>query len=176
MVKFMENNLLEVGKIVNTHGLRGDVKVVPWMDYPEEFEELSTVWLKTRSDLKKLTLSGVKYQKNNLIVKFREINDINEAEQYKNCVLLADREELGELPEGVHYIVDLIGLTVVDESGAEIGKIADVFNTGANDIYDVKREGKKNLLLPVIDDVVKEIDIEGGKVTVHIMEGLDDEV
>lgn len=176
MVKFMENNLLEVGKIVNTHGLRGDVKVVPWMDYPEEFEELSTVWLKTRRELKKLTLSSVKYQKNNLIVKFKEISDINEAEQYKNCVLLADREELGELPEGVHYIVDLIGLTVVDESGAEIGKIADVFNTGANDIYDVKREGKKNLLLPVIDDVVKNIDIEGGKVTVHIMEGLDDEV
>ena len=172
----MENNLLEVGKIVNTHGLRGDVKVVPWMDYPEEFEELSTVWLKTRRELKKLTLSSVKYQKNNLIVKFKEISDINEAEQYKNCVLLADREELGELPEGVHYIVDLIGLTVVDESGAEIGKIADVFNTGANDIYDVKREGKKNLLLPVIDDVVKNIDIEGGKVTVHIMEGLDDEV
>ncbi len=176
MVKFMENNLLEVGKIVNTHGLRGDVKVVPWMDYPEEFEELSTVWLKTRRELKKLTLSSVKYQKNNLIVKFKEISDINEAEQYKNCVLLAEREELGELPEGVHYIVDLIGLTVVDESGAEIGKIADVFNTGANDIYDVKREGKKNLLLPVIDDVVKNIDIEGGKVTVHIMEGLDDEV
>ena len=176
MVKFMENNLLEVGKIVNTHGLRGDVKVVPWMDYPEEFEELSTVWLKTRRELKKLTLSSVKYQKNNLIVKFKEISDINEAEQYKNCVLLADREELGELPEGVHYIVDLIGLTVVDESGAEIGKIADVFNTGANDIYDVKRERKKNLLLPVIDDVVKNIDIEGGKVTVHIMEGLDDEV
>ena len=172
----MENNLLEVGKIVNTHGLRGDVKVVPWMDYPEEFEELSTVWLKTRRELKKLTLSSVKYQKNNLIVKFKEISDINEAEQYKNCVLLAEREELGELPEGVHYIVDLIGLTVVDESGAEIGKIADVFNTGANDIYDVKREGKKNLLLPVIDDVVKNIDIEGGKVTVHIMEGLDDEV
>ena len=172
----MENNLLEVGKIVNTHGLRGDVKVVPWMDYPEEFEELSTVWLKTRRELKKLTLSSVKYQKNNLIVKFKEISDINEAEQYKNCVLLADREELGELPEGVHYIVDLIGLTVVDESGAEIGKIADVFNTGANDIYDVKREGKKNLLLPVIDDVVKNIDIEGGKVTVHIMEGVDDEV
>ena len=176
MVLLMEDNLLEAGKIVNTHGLRGDVKVVPWMDYPEEFEELSTVWLKTRRELKKLTLSSVKYQKNNLIVKFKEISDINEAEQYKNCVLLADREELGELPEGVHYIVDLIGLTVVDESGAEIGKIADVFNTGANDIYDVKREGKKNLLLPVIDDVVKNIDIEGGKVTVHIMEGLDDEV
>lgn len=176
MVVNMENNMLEVGKIVNTHGLRGDVKVVAWMDYPEEFENLSTVWLKTRKELKKLTVSSVKYQKNNLIVKFKEFSDINEAEQYKNCVLYAEREELGELPDGVHYIVDLIGLEVVDESGEKIGQIADVFNTGANDIYDVKREGKKNLLLPVIDDVVKEIDIESGKVTVHVMEGLDDEV
>ena len=75
----------------------------------------------------------------------------------------------------MHYIVDLIGLKVVSEDGVEIGVISDVFNTGANDIYDVKREGKKNLLLPVIDDVVKEIDIDGGTVTVHLMEGLDDE-
>jgi 16S rRNA processing protein RimM len=171
-----DNNLLEIGKIVNTHGLRGEVKVVVWMDYPEDFEEIKTVYLKTRKELKQLTVKNVKYQKNNLIVKFSEFNDINEVEQYKNCTLYADRDELGELPEGTHYIVDLIGLDVVDEDGAKIGVIADVFNTGASDIYDVKREGKKNLLLPVIDDVVKEIDIEGGKITVHILEGLDDEV
>ena len=76
----------------------------------------------------------------------------------------------------MHYIVDLIGLDVVNEEGEKIGVLADVFNTGANDIYDVKREGKKNLLLPVIDDVVKSIDIENGVITVHVMEGLDDEV
>ena len=91
-------------------------------------------------------------------------------------MLYAERSELGELPEGTYYIVDLIGLRVVTEEGDEIGVIADVLNTGANDIYDVKREGKRNLLLPVIDDVVKDVDIDGGKVTVHIMEGLDDEV
>lgn len=172
----MENNLIEVGKIVNTHGLRGDVKVVAWMDYPEDFEQLTTVYIKTRTELKKLTVKNVKYQKNNLIVGFNELKDINEAEQFKNSILYADRDELGELPEGVHYIVDLIGLDVVNEEGEKIGVLADVFNTGANDIYDVKREGKKNLLLPVIDDVVKSIDIENGVITVHVMEGLDDEV
>lgn len=172
----MENNLIEVGKIVNTHGLRGDVKVVAWMDYPEDFEQLTTVYIKTRTELKKLTVKNVKYQKNNLIVGFNELKDINEAEPFKNSVLYADREELGELPDGVHYIVDLIGLDVVNEEGEKIGVLADVFNTGANDIYDVKREGKKNLLLPVIDDVVKSIDIENGVITVHVMEGLDDEV
>ncbi len=172
----MENNLIEVGKIVNTHGLRGDVKVVAWMDYPEDFEQLTTVYIKTRTELKKLTVKNVKYQKNNLIVGFNELKDINEAEPLKNSVLYADRDELGELPDGVHYIVDLIGLDVVNEEGEKIGVLADVFNTGANDIYDVKREGKKNLLLPVIDDVVKSIDIENGVITVHVMEGLDDEV
>ncbi len=172
----MNNNLLEVGKIANTHGLRGEVKVAVWMDYPEEFEALETVYLKTRKETLKLTVKNVRYQKNNLIVKFAEFNDINEVEQYKNCVLYADRDELGELPEGVHYIVDLIGLEVYNEEGEKLGVIADVINNGASDIYDVKREGKKNLLLPVIDEVVKEIDIEGGKVTVHVMEGLDDEI
>lgn len=172
----MENNLLEIGRIVNTHGLRGEVKVTPWLDYPEDFEEITNVFLKVRKELIPLTVKNVKYQKNNLIVKFDEFNDINEVEKYKSCVLYADRDELGELPEGAHYIVDLIGLEVYSEEGEKLGVIADVFNTGASDIYDVKREGKKNLLLPVIDDVVKEIDIEGGRVTVHVMEGLDDEV
>ena len=108
-----------------------------------------------------------------MIIKFKEINDINEAEKYKGLVIYADRDDLWELEDGVYYIADLIGLDVYDESG-KIGVIADVFNTGANDIYDVKREGKKNLLLPVIDDVVKEIDLENKRIMVHVMEGLDE--
>ena len=164
---------LEVGKIINTHGLRGDVKVVAWTDSPEDFEDIPVVYIKKKTGNEKLTVSKIKYQKNNLIVKFKEINDINEAEKYKGLIIYADRDDLWELEDGVYYIADLIGLDVYDESG-KIGVIADVFNTGANDIYDVKRDGEKNLLLPVIDDVVKEIDIENGRVTVHVMEGLDE--
>lgn len=164
---------LEVGKIINTHGLRGDVKVTAWTDLPEDFEDIEKVYIKRHGENEVLTVSKVKYQKNNLIVKFKEINDINDAEKYKGQILFADRDDLWELEDGVYYIADLIGLDVYDENG-KIGVIADVFNTGANDIYDVKREGKKNLLLPVIDDVVKEIDLESGKVTVHVMEGLDE--
>lgn len=164
---------LEVGKIINTHGLRGDVKVMPWTDTPEDFEDIPVVYIKRKTENEKLTVSKIKYQKNNLIIKFNEINDINDAEKYKGLILLADREDLWELEDGVYYIADLIGLDVYDESG-KIGVIEDVLNTGANDIYDVKREGKKNLLLPVIDEVVKEIDLENGRVTVHVMEGLDE--
>lgn len=167
-------NLLEVGKIVNTHGLRGEVKVVAWTDAPEVFEDIEYVYLKKKNDYERLDVKSIKYQKNNLIIKFSQIADINEAEKYKNQVIYAERELLGELPEGVYYIADLIGLEVLTEEGEKIGEIADVFNTGSNDIYDVKREGKKNLLLPVIDDVVREIDIDNGKVTVRMMEGLED--
>lgn len=169
-------NLLEIGKIVNTHGLRGEVKVVPWTDSPDDFLNLDCVYIKNKTEYEKLTISGVKFQKNNVIVKFKEYNDINEILKYKNTILYAHRDDLGELPEGVYYIVDLIGLDVYTEVDEYIGKISDVFNAGASDIYEVKREGKKNLLLPVIDEVVKNVDIKGGRVTVNIMEGLDDEV
>lgn len=164
---------LEVGKIINTHGLRGDVKVIPWTDMPEDFEEIPVVYIRKKNDNEQLTVSKIKYQKNNLIVKFKELNDINQAEKYKGLVLYANREDLWELEEGVYYIADLIGLDVYDESG-KIGVLADVFNTGANDIYEVRREGKKNLLLPVIDEVVREIDLENKRITVHVMEGLDE--
>ena len=163
-------DLLEVGKIVNTHGLRGEVKVVTWTDTPDVFEELEYVYCGSE----KLTVQNVKYQKNNLIVKFAEILSIDDAEKYKNKVLTAERDMLGELPEGAYYIADLIGLNVIDDTGRHIGVISDVFNTGSNDIYEVKREGQKPLLLPVIDDVVLDISLDKKQVTVHIMEGLED--
>lgn len=167
-------DLLEVGKIVNTHGLRGEVKVTPWTDVPEVFEQLEFVYVCRKGGQEKLTVQNVKYQKQNLIVKFREIGDIDQAQLYKNMVLSAPREVLGELPEGVYYIADLIGLSVVDESGNKIGILSDVFQTGSNDVYTVKREGKKELLLPVIEDVVLKVDLPNKTVTVRIMEGLDE--
>lgn len=169
-------DLLEAGKIVNTHGLRGEVKVVPWTDYPEDFENIEYVYVKRRTGEECLNIESVRYQKNNVLLKFAEIKDINEAEKYKNLTLYAPRE-MFVLEEGAHFIADLIGLNVInEETGDKIGVIADVFNTGSNDIYDVKREGKKNLLIPVIDETIKEIDIENGTVTVYMMEGLDDEI
>lgn len=167
-------DLLEVGKIVNTHGLKGEVKVVSWTDFPDDFENIKTVYAKTHSGETLLTISNIKYQKNNLIIKFSEINSIDDAEKYKNVILSASRDDLGELPEGVYYIADLIGLDVIDDTGRHIGKIKDVFNSGASDIYEVERTGQKSLLLPVIDDVVLNIDIDGHTVTVHIIDGLED--
>ena len=164
--------MLEVGKIINTHGLKGEVKIATWTDSPDVFEDLEYVIIKSKKGDITLNIKGVKYQKNNIIVKFKELERIEDAEPLKNSVLYAPREMLGDLPDGVYYIADLIGLEVFDDEGHKIGTIADVLSTGANDVYDVKREGQKNLLIPVIDDVVLDVDIEGGKVTVHLMEGL----
>lgn len=170
----MNTNLLEVGKIINTHGLRGEVKVAPWTDSPEVFENLKVVGTEKNGEEMSLTISGIKYQKNNLIIKFRELQDISQAESLKNCILYAERGALGELPEGVYYIADLIGMTVKKENGELVGKIKDVMQTGANDIYVAERENAKDLLIPVIDDVVLNVDAEIGEVTVRLMEGLED--
>lgn len=166
-------NYLEAGKIVNTHGLRGEVKLVPWTDSPQTFEEIDYVFIKKKTGDIRLDIERLKYQKNNLIVKFNQISSIEEAEKLKNQTVYIDRDALGELPEGVYYIADIIGLAAVDESGNAVGTVVDIFNTGANDIYDIKREGKKNLLLPVIDDVIT-VDLENERVIVKIPEGLDD--
>lgn len=167
-------NLLEVGKILNTHGLRGEVKVAAWTDAPEVFEDLTTVYIKKKNEYIPLTVGNIKYQKNNLIVKFKELSDINEAEPLKNQILFAERSDLGELEDGVYYIADLIGITVTKEDGEILGKIKDVMQTGANDIYVVSREGKKDLLIPVLPDVVLSVDIAEKKAVVRLLEGLED--
>lgn len=167
-------NKLEVGKIVNTHGLRGEVKIVTWTDTPDVFEDIKYVYAVRKNEEISLTVKGIKYQKNNIIVKFAEIESIDEAEKYKNCILKADREMLGELPEGVYYIADLIGCEVYEDNGTMLGKISDVFNTGANDIYAVSAPERKDLLIPVTDETVIDVNIEDKRVTVHLLEGLDE--
>lgn len=162
---------LEVGKIINTHGLRGEVKIQPWTDTPDVFEDLEYVFTAGKKPVQ-LTVERVKYQKNNLIVKFREISTIEEAELYKNCVLTADRDMLGALPDGVYYIADLIGLSVKTEDGTVLGQVEDVLQTGANDVYSVARTEGKPLLIPAIPDVVLSVDTDAGEITVRLMEGL----
>ena len=165
---------LEVGKIVNTHGLKGEVKVVPWTDSPETFEDIDCVYIKKKTGDIRLNIENMKYQKNNIILKFKEISKIEDAEPLKNKTLFAERDALGELPEGVYYIADIIGLKAVDTDGKLIGTVSDIFNTGSNDIYEIKREGMKSLLLPDIDDVIT-VELENERVVVRIPKGLEDE-
>lgn len=160
-----------VGVITNTHGLRGEVKVFPTTEDPERFRDLKEVLLDTGKEWMELEVSSVRFFKNLVIVKFKEFNSINEIEQYKGKDLYVSRENAIPLEEGEYYLADIIGATVITEDGAVFGELKDVLETGANLVYVVLHEGKE-VLLPVIPDCVKNVDVEQNKVTVHIMKGL----
>lgn len=168
----MRNETLQVGEIVNTHGLRGEVKVVAWTDSPEVFEELEYVYADVRKQKMTLEISHIKYQKANLIVKFKGIDTIDDAEKLKGNVVYVDRDRLGE-PDG-YYICDLLGCAVKTDDGELLGELVDVFKTGSNDVYTVKRADGKQVLLPVIDEVILSVDIENNEILVHLLEGLVD--
>lgn len=163
------SELIEIGKIVNTHGLKGEVKIVPWLDYPEVFEAFDVVYTADRK--RELKVKNVKYQKANIIVKFAGLDDINEAEKLKNTVLFADKSLFDDLPEGTYLIADIIGLEVFEDD-VSYGKVTDVFSTGSNDVYVIEKKGAKQLLLPIIDGVLEEVNIDEGYINIRIPAGL----
>ncbi len=164
------NNNLEIGQIVNTHGLRGEVKVYPWCDDPEIFHELAFVCIGD----KEYDIERSRLQKNMVILKLAGIDNINDAEMYRNKTLTVPREELGDLPEGAYYICDLLGCRVVTVDGTNLGNIDDVIKTGSNDVYSVRNDMGKQVLIPVIDDVVKNVNLEDKLITVELLKGLID--
>lgn len=167
------NKYLELGQIVNVKGLKGEVKVNPFTEDNTRFERLPKVFVKkAKGDMKEYSISKVGYNKNQVIIKFKEINTVEEAETLRNSYILVDRDSLEPLPEGVYYIADLIGLDVYTESQEYLGKVDDIFSTGSNDVYVVKNELGKQRLLPGIDEVLKKIDIPNGKIIVNLIEGL----
>ena len=164
-------DLLQVGVITTTHGIRGEVKVYPTTDDVHRFEELESVLLDTGKEYRELKIKSVKYFKQYAILKFKGIDNINDIEKYKGRDLLVTRENAIPLEEGEYYIADILGATVVTEDGEKFGVLKDVLTTGANDVYVVEHEGKE-VLLPVIPDCVLSRNMDTKVVTVHIMEGL----
>jgi 16S rRNA processing protein RimM len=165
-------NLLRVGVISSTHGVKGEVKVFPTTDDPARFKSLKKVMLDTGREHMDLEIQGVKFFKNMVILKFKGFDSIDEIEKYKGKDLLISRDQAVELGPDENFIIDLIGLRVVTEDGAEFGTLTDVIKTGANDVYEVRTGEGKDVLLPAIKECVLGVDIEEGIVTVHIMDGL----
>lgn len=166
------NKYLELGQIVNVKGLKGEVKVNSFTDDNTKFERIPKVFIKQKQNLKEYEIEKVGYAKNQVIIKFKNVNTVEEAETLRNSYIVVDREIFGELPEGVYYIADLIGLDVFTESNEYLGKVDDIFSTGSNDVYVVKDELGKQKLLPGIDEVIKQIDLESSKIIVNLIEGL----
>lgn len=168
----MEDDLLRVGVITSTHGIKGEVKVFPTTDDPSRYRQLKQVFLDNGGTLLSLEIQGVKFFKKFVIVKFRGIDDINEVEKYKGKDLMILREDAVELEEGEYFISDLIGLKVMTDQGELLGELQDVIQTGANDVYEVRMEDGKEVLLPAIADCILDISLEKGTVLVHLLDGL----
>lgn len=165
-------DLLQVGVITSTHGIRGEVKVFPTTDDPKRFRKLKQVILDTGKEQLEMEIASVKFFKNQVIVKFKGIDDINDVEKYRKAGLYVTRENAVPLGENEYFIADLIGLKVISDDEEELGVIDDVLQTGANDVYIVKKEQTPDLLIPAIKDCIKNVNIEEGTMIVHLLPGL----
>lgn len=173
----MIQEYLEVGKIVNTHGIKGEIKVIPLTDDPQRFKKLKKVFIDKAGSIEKVSIEDVKFQKNTVILKLKGIDDLTTAETLKDLYLKVDRQDAIKLPKDSFFVCDLIGCEVFDEKGKSLGILKDILKTGSNDVYSVGRENEKEILIPALKSVVKEIIIEDKKIIVSLPKGLiDDEV
>ena len=163
---------LEIGQIVNTFGIKGMVKVKPFTDNIERFSNLEKIYIKNKSGQTEYKIQEVKYHKNMVLIKFEGIENPEQADLLRNSYLIVDRETEEPLEAGRYYIVDMIGLDVFTDDNEYLGKLEDIYNTGSSDIYVVKNELGKQVLLPAIEDVIKNIDMDNKKVIVHLIPGL----
>lgn len=162
----------EIGQIVNTSGLKGVLKIKPFTDDIKKFSNLKTIYIKTKNDLTEFKIEQVRYVKNMVMLKLAGIDTVEEAEKYRNLYIKVLRDQEEELEEGSYYVVDILGCKVNTDANQELGKIVDVFQTGSNDVYVVKDEQGKQILLPAIKQVIKNVDVKNKIIIVHLLEGL----
>lgn len=164
-----------VGKIVNTQGIRGELRVISTTDFPEErFCAGAELYIgcPKQNEKIKVVVASHRLHKQFHLLKFEGYSNINEVEKYKGCELYVPEEMLFELGEGEYYYHEIIGCGVFTEEGEYIGKVKEILTPGANDVWVVERQGKKDALIPYIEDVVKQVDVEEKKIIIHVLEGL----
>ena len=163
---------LKIGQITSPHGVRGELKIYPLTDNVKRFSKLSFVFFQVAGEYKKIEIQSVKYIKELAILKLNGINDMNEALKYKDVYIYIDRENAIKLPNDSYFISDLVDMDVSTIDGVYIGKITSVFETGSNDVYDIRSKDGKSLLIPAIKDVIISVDVENKKMIVKLLEGL----
>ena len=166
------DELYQVGAVVRTHGVRGEVKVYPMTDDPMRFRGMKELILDTGKELKIYEVSSARMQKNLVILKLKGLDTMTEAEAYRGCGLYVTKENRVPLGEDEWFIADLIGCAVWSDEGEYLGCLTDVLQTGANDVYVVQDAGGKEILIPAIRDCILDVDTEGRRVDVHLLAGL----
>ncbi len=167
-----KDEMLQVGVITDTHGIKGEVKVFPTTDDVNRFDYLKKAYIDSKEGLIPVKVNSVKYFKQYVIIKFKGINDINDIEKYKKSPLLVTREDAVPLEEGQYYITDIIGINVYTDDGVNIGTLKEVLQTGANDVYIVRNSENKEILIPAIKQCILGIDLEKKEMKVHLLDGL----
>jgi len=171
-----EKDFLAVGKIVNTHGVRGELRVIPMTSDISRFDYLLYTWIRVDGRLREYRVTKVRYHKQFVLVKLQGIDNMTDAETLKGCELLVDREHARPLEEDEYFICDIIGMQVY-EGDQLLGELTDVLETGSNDVYVVTdRKTKKEILIPALKSVVTQVDLENKRMQVILPEGLLDEV
>lgn len=166
-------DMLKVGIIASTHGVKGEVKVYPTTDDVNRFKKLKQVLMDNGKEMISLEIEGVKFFKQMVILKFKGIDNLDDVVKFKQKDLYILRKDAVKLKADEYFIADLIGMDVYDEQGSKLGELTDVMTTGANDVYIVQmQEYEKELLIPAIKECILNIDVEQKKMIVHIMEGL----
>ena len=165
-------DMLQVGVITQTHGVRGEVKVFPTTDDVNRFKKLKQVILDTGKETMSLEIQSVKFFKQFVILKFKGIDNINDIEKYKRCSLYVTREHAVPLEEDEYFIADMIGMEVCTEDGNIFGTLKDVIETGANDVYVIESAEHGEVLVPAIKECIRSGDIEKGQMMIHLMDGL----
>lgn len=166
------DELLQVGVITSTHGIKGEVKVFPTTDDVNRFKQLKEVILDTGKEQMTLQIEGVKFFKQFVILKFKGIDDINDIERYSKRSLYVTRENAVPLGENEYFIADLIDLTVIDEAEKKFGVLKDVIQTGANDVYVITMTDEREVLVPAIKECILDVNLEKRVMKIHLLEGL----
>lgn len=164
-------DVFQVGVISTTHGIAGEVKVFPTTDDMNRFKKLKEVILDTGKETQLLHIQQVRFFKNMVIVKFKEFQSINDVERLRGKSLYVTRENTVKLQKDEYFIADMIGIQVVSDEGEDLGILQDVMQTGANDVYVVEKDGEE-LLIPAIKDCILSVNVEEGKMEVHLLPGL----
>ncbi len=162
--------MLRVGKITNTHGIKGDLKVLPLTDYFERFEELEWVYIEGFKD--KFYIENIKYKPTLVILSFEGYGDINLVEKFKDRYLLIDESQRRDLPEDTYYIADIIGLDVFTVKDEYIGKVVDIIQTGSSEVYVIRMDNRKEIMIPSVKEFMPDISLEKKRITIDPIEGM----